>query len=531
LPPARTAEASYVRARAASALGSLGEAATGFSAALAASPGDKALAQRAFRQAMLAGDKPLAVRAATTLEQANELPADGTLLMFSESVAARDWKGASLRLATIEKQEAFRFLLPVLRAWVAFGAKTGEPMTSLETGQPSPLAVSYIAEHRALLLLAQGRVEDGMAALAPLVSAGDGRSARLRIAAAARLAELGERKQAATLLEGEDAPIVAARDLLSARKPIPGAITTPADGIAELLVRLGADINRERVSPVALSLARLSTFLAPGNSETWLVTASMLASADHPSEAVAAVNQVAANDPFATTARDTRVQLLVRKGEQEAALAEALAAAKRRDRSVSDIARVGDIYNELGRNLEAAEAYGEAIDASAKGEAPGQSLWSLHLLRGSAFDQAGRWDEAVADLRKAVELAPQEPVALNYLGYAQLERRINLDEAEKLIEAASRLKPDDPSITDSLGWVYYLRGDKARAIDTLERAVTGEPGEPTINEHLGDAYWSVGRKLEARFAWRAALVGAEAEDATRINRKIDMGLTPEVAAP
>jgi Flp pilus assembly protein TadD len=93
------------------------------------------------------------------------------------------------------------------------------------------------------------------------------------------------------------------------------------------------------------------------------------------------------------------------------------------------------------------------------------------------------------------------------------------------------LRPDDPAITDSLGWVYYLRGDVPKAIETLERAVAGEPSEPTINEHLGDAYWTAGRRYEARYAWQAALVYADKEDASRISRKLDTGLTPEVAAP
>jgi Flp pilus assembly protein TadD len=97
--------------------------------------------------------------------------------------------------------------------------------------------------------------------------------------------------------------------------------------------------------------------------------------------------------------------------------------------------------------------------------------------------------------------------------------------AAALIAKASALAPDDPSITDSLGWSWYLRGDLDRAIPLLERAARGAPAESDINEHLGDAYWKAGRKLDARYAWRAALVAAEGDESARLKGKIDNGLT------
>src|SRR3546814_8293510 len=121
----------------------------------------------------------------------------------------------------------------------------------------------------------------------------------------------------------------------------------------------------------------------------------------------------------------------------------------------------------------------------------------------------GDWGRAGPYLRKAMELAPDQAVVLNYLGYALLDRNLNLDEAQRLIEKASALRPRDGAITESLAWVYFQRGDFLRAIALLEQAVQVAPDEPTINEHLGDAYWRIGRKYEARYSWRAARVGAE----------------------
>jgi Flp pilus assembly protein TadD len=119
---------------------------------------------------------------------------------------------------------------------------------------------------------------------------------------------------------------------------------------------------------------------------------------------------------------------------------------------------------------------------------------------------------------------------LNYLGYAQLERRENLVEAERLVREAHRLAPDNAAITDSLGWALFLKGSLGEAIPLLEQAAQGEPADVEINEHLGDAYYAAGRRVDARYAWAAALVYAESEDATRLRAKIDRGLTHELAA-
>jgi Flp pilus assembly protein TadD len=121
---------------------------------------------------------------------------------------------------------------------------------------------------------------------------------------------------------------------------------------------------------------------------------------------------------------------------------------------------------------------------------------------------------------------------LNYLGYNSIERGENLIEAEAMIRRALSLRPDDPSITDSLGWALFKRGRLAEAIETLQKASAADPSQSEINEHLGDALFHIGRRFEARFAWRAALVNAdEPPERARIEAKIGVGLTAATAAP
>src|SRR5262245_17429902 len=105
---------------------------------------------------------------------------------------------------------------------------------------------------------------------------------------------------------------------------------------------------------------------------------------------------------------------------------------------------------------------------------------------------------------KALELFPDQPHVLNYLGYSWIDQGIKLDEGMEMIKKAVQQRPDDGYIVDSLGWAYYRLGNYEEATKQLERAIELKPEDPTINDHLGDAYWRVGRVLEAKFQWAHA---------------------------
>src|SRR4030095_3957397 len=130
-----------------------------------------------------------------------------------------------------------------------------------------------------------------------------------------------------------------------------------------------------------------------------------------------------------------------------------------------------------------------------------------------------------------MKLEPENALLLNFLGYGKLERGEDLDAAEAMIRKASSLRPDDASITDSLGWALYKRGRLPAAITTLTKAAAGDPSQSEIHEHLGDALYSSGRRIEARFSWQAALITAKDKDKNRLKNNLKAGLPPATAAP
>jgi tetratricopeptide (TPR) repeat protein len=125
-------------------------------------------------------------------------------------------------------------------------------------------------------------------------------------------------------------------------------------------------------------------------------------------------------------------------------------------------------------------------------------------------------------MEKAIELNPHNAAALNYLGYTWAENGIRLEEAEALIRRALELSPNDGFYVDSLGWVYYQRGQYQQAIEQLERALELAGDDPTITEHLADAYRETAQPRKALGLYEQALRGAEGqEQEMRLRKKID----------
>ena len=176
----------------------------------------------------------------------------------------------------------------------------------------------------------------------------------------------------------------------------------------------------------------------------------------------------------------------------------------------------------------AAQSYDKAIELVGT---PDKSYWTLFYFRGICFERSKQWPKAEADFKRALELFPEQPLVLNYLGYSWVDKGTNLDEAFKMLRRAVDLRPTDGYIVDSLGWAHYKLGHYSEAVQELEKAIELKPADPVVNDHLGDAYWRVNRKIEAHFQWNHARdMDPDPEDAPNILKKIESGL-PDEAPP
>nr|WP_183949550.1 tetratricopeptide repeat protein [Sphingomonas aquatilis] len=496
-----------MQARVADADGDVATAIAGYARALAARPADMTVALRAYREALAAGDIPLATRAAAVLRNQPGAPADLALLPLALAAARNDATGAEAATQALARTP-LSVMVPALRAWIAYsrGGNPSAPIVAANVGS-TPVAQRLAAETAALLQIAMGDVQGGLSGVQALRETGS--PVDLRLSAAQLLFGTGHADEARALLAGDDPALAALRQGAPA-KP------TLAYGVSRLLARVAGDLVDQDVAPLSIALTRTALVASPANDRARLLLAQALAGEDATDQALATLDAVPASSPFASTAIAARISILARADRTADALALARRDAERADAGPAAWQLYADQLSTAGNNAEAARWYRRIAEAQ-------PTAWNAWLQYGGALEQAGDWPAARAALQKAVALAPAEPLALNYLGYAQAERRVDVPASIAMLQRAHGAKPDDASIADSLGWALFVNGDTARALPLIERAAEAEPTNAEIAEHLGDVYWALGRRYEARYAWRAAALTAPAQDAAALATRIAQG--------
>lgn len=154
--------------------------------------------------------------------------------------------------------------------------------------------------------------------------------------------------------------------------------------------------------------------------------------------------------------------------------------------------------------LRKSKSYQEIYEVLSEGLKKLPDYPELLYDRALIADKLNKFSVLEKDLRKLIQIKPDNAHAYNALGYSFAERREHLPEALKLIKKAVELAPEDPFIMDSLGWVYYRMGNISEGLNYLNLAYATRP-DPEIAAHLGEVLWAQGSKDNARDIWRTAL--------------------------
>ena len=421
----------------------------------------------------------------------------------------------------------------IMDAWAMFAdGQAAEARTTLEAiensdenGTPGKIVAAY---HLGLLAAATGDDEGAEAALGRAAGLANGGTLRLARLRAGALARLGRTEDAVKVIQerldgtyGDVGLSTLAQRIGDGHVPEP-MVVNASQGSAEVLFGVSGLLARGRNRLIALAYSRLATYLNPELTEAQILIAQILEQDQQYELAIAAYQAVPDDAPEALTALIGRAEAKQAAGRTDEGIADMRAAAERYPQVLSVHTSLGDMLRRESRFEEAAAAYDTAM--SLVGEIKPHH-WGLFYQRGITLERSKQWDRAEADFRRALELEPDQPDVLNYLGYSLVEMGQKLNEAEEMIEKAVEQRPDDGYIVDSLGWVLYRFGDFDRAVEHLERAVELRPVDAVINDHFGDALWMVGRKTEAEFQWKRSLSFDPDEDvAERIRRKLDVGL-------
>ncbi len=520
----------YLQARAASMTGDHARSAALLSALAEAQPKEVDLARKALSEAISAGRMDMALQLARQIPAA-QLTGDARLLLASDELRRNRPERALPWLTAPGETGSLDFLTPLVTAWIkADRGDLAGALESIDQIPPNSLLAPLRAEEHALLLLKFRRSADAEPFARRALATAGARETRLRLAFSDAFLAAGDEARALSILEGLGTEVGPARQRVQSRKPNGQAIDTSAKALSEVLTAFAADLARLERGPPPIGLVQVARFANPQNSSAAVLLSLLLDGDDQSDQALSVLRSVPQNDALIAQVRDIQVRILTDEKRLNEAYAVAAGPGLGPNATVGDLSRLGDVYRSMKRYDESANLYGKSV-ALARAEGLKDEVWPLLLLQASSLEEGKRWPEARVALQQGLALAPQQPLLLNFLGYAKLERGEDMENAEAMIRKASELAPDDASITDSLGWAQFKRGKTADAIGTLQRAAEKDPDQAEIQEHLGDALFKSGRKFEARFAWAASLVTAEDEIAARVKAKLASGLTPANAAP
>ena len=526
-----TASGSYLAARHAGQQREAGTAAAYYRAALLHDPKNTELLDRAFLSLLVDGDIDEAVRYADRIVVSDKNDRVARLVIGVRALKQKQYAVARQNLAQSVRGPITDLAATLLNAWSLQGAGDTKGAIAAIDKLSGPDWYGIFKDlHAGLILDLAGKKAEAGKRFEHAYKL-DASALRVVEAYASWASRNQGLKQASAIYENFEKvlpnhPLVMENvGKLNAGQKLPLLVGNAQAGAAEALYGLGASLGRRGGEDLGLVYLQLSLYLAPAHPLALLSLADLYESLKKPELAIKIYERVPAHSPLH---RNSAIQLaadldaLDRTDEAKKQL-QALIAERPHDTEA--IIALGNILRARKNFEECANVYSKAI---ATLKEPQKSNWTTFYFRGICYERSKEWPKAEADLKKALELFPEQPHVLNYLGYSWIDRGVHLDEAMEMIKRAVTQRPDDGYIVDSLGWAYFRLGNYEEATKQLERAIELKPEDPTINDHLGDAYWRVGRVLEAKFQWAHARdLKPDPEDLPKILEKLQAGLPDE----
>ena len=530
-----TTSGSYLAARHASVERDAASAAAFYRSALRTDPKNNELLDRAFISSVADGDIDEAVKLAERILAVDKSNRVARLVIGVRDLKLKKWTAAQSNINQSIRGPITDLVATLLSGWASYGAGDAKTAVANIDKLAGPEWYPIFKDlHAGMIDELAGKEKDAGMRFERAYKLDD---SMLRVAEAyARwLSRNKDDKSAEAIYDAFDKKL-ARHPLVQeglretrAGKKLPPLVDSAQAGAAEALYGIGATLTRRGGEDLALVYLQLALYLSPNHPLALLSLADLYDTVKKPQMAIKVYERVPASSPLK---RNAQIQLATDldaadRSEEAIKILKGVIAEDPKD--LEGIMALGNIERGRKKFADCGQTYAQGIAALPDANDKANNVW--YYYRGICEERSKQWPLAEADMRKALELQPDQPHVLNYLGYSWIDQGINLDEGMKMIKRAVEQRPDDGYIVDSLGWAYYRTGNYDEAVKNLERAVDLKPEDPTINDHLGDAYWRVGRKMEAKFQWAHARdLKPDPEDLPKIEAKIDGGLPDESPA-
>ena len=525
----RTLSGSYLAARHAGNLKDLASAAAFYKRALAADPENELLLDRTVMLLVASGALPEAVEFADELAASDPTNQLAALTLSVNALSNGNAETARAALAPLATGSPLPELTAaLLSAWTYAAEEDWEKaLSTLDALEGPDWFQTFTMLHAGLIADMAGDKEEAVERL-KFSFDNDPRALRVLDAYARALARAGRDDEALAIVNeyidaGGDHPLVQTLKAELETGDVAPQIENAATGASEALYGLGVAVGQEGGQEYAAGYLQLAIHLGPDTDLPAFSLASLYESMQQYENAVAIYRTIPDTSPLAEAAAIQIGLNLNAADDFEGSRAQLEPIVAADPANLTAVVALGNVLRSHEDFAGARDVYGQGI---ATIEEPIRDHWTLYYFRGIANERTDHWDEAEADFKQALELYPDQPLVLNYLGYSWVDKHMNIDEAVEMIQKAVSQRPDDGYIVDSLGWAFYRLGRYEEAVQELERAVELRSSDPVINDHLGDAYWQVGRRLEAMFQWSHALdLDPTPKDRAAIELKVKDGLT------
>lgn len=527
----------YLAARVAEVDNDLDSAILYYKQALAFDPKDEALQQSVMLALINSGRFDEALPYAEKLKSVADVERFSRLALAIDSLRKKDYPKTEIWLKIALESDLDRLISGVMTAWTKEGAgDASDAYATLGELQGPEWYGLFKNYHRGLIAETAGDMAEADKAYAEAVdnmaAGGAAPETWLRAAEAyvGFLSRKGDKNKALYYLDKADEfsagqiQIAALRDKVSKGEKVAPLVSTPLEGTSEILLNLSTALNRGGGEPFVKLYLNYALAARPDSDAVLLQLAGVAEQQEDGAAAIELYKRVPANSPYK---RLSELQLGLNLADIDKRDEAIVHLKKLLDANPDDMRAylaLGGVYSSKEEYRSAADVYDKAVERL---RTPTNANWNIFYQRGISYERLKEWPKAEPNFKKALELFPNQPQVMNYLGYSWVDMDMNLEQGLDLIRKAVDLRPSDGYIVDSLGWAYYKLGRFTEAVTELERAVSLKPDDPVLNDHLGDAYWRAGRKLEATFQWAHARdLKPEPDVLAIVQKKLAEGLPP-----
>ncbi len=493
-----------------------GESAVGadyLSRVYALTPEQPRVREQAFTAALLAGDLDEAGRIAPTDPEVSPVIVQaGRLVQAVQAYAGGDARRADALLKDAPVGEPHDRAGFYVQGWIAAAAKDWDRALALPPADFDPVSAMVARANRARLLEQRRRYDEADAEWRDLTSHAI-TGALFRQPYGEFLERRGRRDDALVQYDAAITAGTADRRVIQGRERVlakgrPPALPSFRQGAAQALRTAADQMIAQRAHEFGVVYLRLAQNLDPNDNTQLLIGQTLIQGGIEPAGRAALAEVSEASPALYAAARIQTAISLGKAGRDEEALVELRRAAAARPDEAGVAYMLAGQLMQMERHEAALELLnGPLLNTADQG-------FEVHFLRGAAYESLDRDTEAEAELWAALQMQPDNPTLLNYLGYLWVDTGTRVQEGAAMIARAHAAEPKDGNIQDSLGWAQYRQGQYEAAVVNLEGAVDKEPANAEINDHLGDAYWAVGRQREAGFQWNRVLT-LEVDDKRR----------------